>query len=83
MPPVFFAAGIVDDGKGGLGSHWMRVAAVDSRATDALAAAKERLLTDGKSIRRLFCAPVTAWECTEIESALAAGLTPCYKLPEA
>lgn len=77
-----YAAGIVDDsGRGRV--HWMHVVAVAPRANDAWTAAKERLLSDGKSVRRVFCAPVNAFEWTEIESALAAGLTPMLRLPEA
>lgn len=84
MPPSsFYAAGIVDDGRRGAGPHWMRVAAVATRANDAWTAAKERLLTDGKSVRRVFCAPISAWEYREIGRQLAAGNEYILALPEA
>ena len=75
-----YAAGIV--GCSGR-VQWMHVVAVAPRANDAWTAAKERLLNEGKSVRRVFCAPINAFEWTEIESALAAGLTPMLRLPEA
>lgn len=83
----YYAAGIADDGKptptGGFGAHWMRVVAVASRATAAYTAAKERLLIDGKSEQRVFCAPISAHEYREIGRALAAGKPYILSLPEA